>query len=57
MVAQLVSEAHSGAEVMQVELADTQGVEHLHSLRQSRAALGDEPGITNSFGGHTEVAG
>ena len=47
----------SRGEVMQVELADAQGVEHLHSLRQSGAALDDQPGITNSFGCHTEVAG
>ena len=47
----------SGGELMQVELADTQGVEHPHPLRQSGATLHYQPGINNSFGGHTEVAG
>ena len=41
---------------MEVELADSQRVEHLHSLRQVVAALHDQPRITNAFGCHTEVA-
>ena len=40
---------------MQIELADPQGVERLHSLRKSGAALHDQPGITNSFGCQREL--
>jgi hypothetical protein len=45
----------SGGVVMQVELADPYGVERLHSLRESGAALHDQPGIANSLGCQREL--